>query len=93
MGHIYSAPDALLEPGLVLVAVDGDEVAGFAAGAIDTLLWEEVLERTCCPAGVGSMLLKAWLELASKRGATAVHVGVNRANLRALRFRCHDVPG
>jgi ribosomal protein S18 acetylase RimI-like enzyme len=56
-------------------------------------LWEDVLERTCCPAGVGSMLLKAWLELASKRGATAVHVGVNRANLRALRFRCHDLPG
>jgi len=24
MGHIYSAPYALLEPGLVLVAVDGD---------------------------------------------------------------------
>jgi GNAT superfamily N-acetyltransferase len=36
--------------------------------------------------GVGSMLLRAWLELASTRGATAVHVGVNRANLRALRF-------
>ncbi len=29
------------------------------------------------------MLLKAWLELASKRGAT---VGVNRANPKALRF-------
>ena len=36
--------------------------------------------------GVGLTLLKAWLELASKRGAIAVHVGVNRANLRALRF-------
>jgi hypothetical protein len=35
MGHIYSAPYALFEPALVLV-VDGDEVAGFAAGAIDT---------------------------------------------------------
>jgi GNAT superfamily N-acetyltransferase len=43
--------------------------------------------------GVGVMLLKAWLELASERGATAVHIGVNRANLRALRFRCHDLPG
>jgi GNAT superfamily N-acetyltransferase len=141
MGHIYSAPYALLEPGLVLVVVDGDEVTGFAAGAIDTLLWEDVLERNWWPAlrrrypdpeetslaswtadqrrasaihhpkraprdvvdaypahlhlnllpgaqgrGVGLMLLKAWLELASQRGATAVHVGVNRANLRALRF-------
>jgi GNAT superfamily N-acetyltransferase len=36
--------------------------------------------------GVGLTLLKARLELASKREATAVHVGVNRANLRALRF-------
>jgi GNAT superfamily N-acetyltransferase len=40
--------------------------------------------------GVGSMLLKAWLELASKRGATAVHVGVNRTNRRALRFRSQN---
>ena len=141
MGHIYSAPYALLEPGLVLVAVDGDEVAGFAAGAKDTLQWEDVLEQNWWPAlrrrypdpdaaslagwtadqrrasaihhperaprdvvnaypahlhlnllpsvqrqGVGSILLQAWLELASTRGATAVHVGVNRANLRALRF-------
>jgi GNAT superfamily N-acetyltransferase len=141
MGHVYSAPYALLEPTLVLVVVDGDEVVGFAAGAIDTLLWEDVLERNWWPAlrrqypdpeeasfaswtadqrrasaihhperaprdvvdaypahlhlnllpdaqgkGVGLMLLKAWLELASKRGAAGVHVGVNRANLRALRF-------
>ncbi len=141
MGHIYSAPYAILEPGPVLVAVDGDEVAGFAAGAIDTLLWEDLLEQNWWPAlrcrypdpgaasssswtadqrrafaihhperaprdvvdtypahlhlnllprvqgqGVGSMLLQAWLELASKHGATAVHVAVNRANLRALRF-------
>jgi GNAT superfamily N-acetyltransferase len=141
MGHIYSAPYALLEPGLVLVAVDGDEIGGFAAGAVDTSRWEDVLEQkwwralrcrypdpdaasssnwtadqrrasaihhperaprdvvSVYPAhlhlnllprvqgqGVGSMLLRAWLELASKRGATAVHVGVNRANLRALRF-------
>jgi GNAT superfamily N-acetyltransferase len=141
MGHIYSAPYALLEPTLVLVVVDGDEVVGFAAGTIDTLRWEDVLERNWWPAlrrqypdpeeasfaswtadqrrasaihhperaprdvvdaypahlhlnllpgaqgqGVGLMLLKAWLELASKRGAAGVHVGVNRANLRALRF-------
>ena len=32
------------------------------------------------------MLLKAWLERAAKRGATAVHVGVNNANAGALRF-------
>jgi hypothetical protein len=38
MGHIYSAPYALIEPDLVLVVEDGDVVAGFAVGAIDTLL-------------------------------------------------------
>src|SRR3979490_1658415 len=141
MGHVYSAPYALLEPALVLVVVDGDEVAGFAAGAIDTSQWEDVLEQDWWPAlrrrypdpdaaslaswtadqrrasaihhperaprdvvnaypahlhlnllpsvqgqGVGSMLLRAWPGLAVERGATAVHAGVNRANLRALRF-------
>ena len=145
MGQIYSAPYALLEPSLVLVVVDADEVVGFAAGSTDTLLWEDRLERDWWPElrrqypdpddasraswtpdqrrasaihhperaprdvvkaypahlhlnllpraqqkGTGSKLLAAWLELASRRGATRVHVGVNRANLRALRFwsRC-----
>jgi GNAT superfamily N-acetyltransferase len=142
MGHVYSAPYALLEPTLVLVVDDGDdEVLGFAAGATDTLSWEDVLERDWWPAlrgqypdpdeasrarwtadqrrvsaihhperaprdvveaypahlhlnllpraqgrGVGRMLLTAWLELAAKRGAAGIHVGVNRANTRALRF-------
>jgi GNAT superfamily N-acetyltransferase len=141
MGHIYSAPYALFEPDLVLVVVDGDDVAGFAAGAIDTLSWEDVLERNWWPPlrreypdpeeassatwttdqrraftihhpehtprsvadaypahlhlnllsrvqgqGIGLILLKAWLGLAARRGAAAVHVGVNRANQRALRF-------
>ena len=36
--------------------------------------------------GQGARLLQAWLELASAMGAQAVHVGVNRANLPALRF-------
>src|SRR5260370_29056465 len=142
MGHVYSAPYALLEPALVLVVVDGDEVAGFAAGAIDTLLWEDVLERNWWPAlrrqypdpeeasfaswtadqrraaaihhperaprdvveaypahlhlnllpgaqgqGVGLLLLKTWLELASKRGATAVHLGINLPHIRPLPSR------
>jgi GNAT superfamily N-acetyltransferase len=49
MGHIYSAPYALLEPSLVLVVVSVDEVVGFAAGTLDTLLWQEVLERNWWP--------------------------------------------
>src|SRR5260370_1252541 len=48
--HVYSAPYALLEPTLVRVVVDGDEVVGFATGPIDTLLWEDVLERSWWPA-------------------------------------------
>jgi hypothetical protein len=34
----------------VLVAVDGDKVAGLAAGAINTLQWEDVLEQNWWPA-------------------------------------------
>ncbi|OAF18377.1 GNAT family N-acetyltransferase [Bradyrhizobium neotropicale] len=36
--------------------------------------------------GLGTRLLQAWLELAHERCARAVHVGVNRANARALEF-------
>ncbi len=36
--------------------------------------------------GLGATLLQAWLELVRDRGALAVHVGVNRANVQALRF-------
>ena len=141
MGHIYSAPYALLNPTLVLVAVDGDGVAGFVLGALDTAAWEVMLERNWWPAlraqypdpgdtsdatwttdqrrafmihhpergppavtnaypahlhmnllpraqgrGVGSMLLGEWLRRAAKCQAKAIHVGVNRANLRAIHF-------
>jgi len=36
--------------------------------------------------GLGAVLLHKWLELARDRGARNVHVGVNRANVRALQF-------
>lgn len=36
--------------------------------------------------GIGAQLLDAWLELATKRRASAFHVGVNRANPRGIRF-------
>lgn len=36
--------------------------------------------------GVGSKLFDAWLALAADRGAAALHVAVNRANARAIRF-------
>jgi hypothetical protein len=81
MGHIYSAPYALLEPGLVLVAVDGDgdgdEVAGFAAGAVDTSQWEDVLEQDWWPAlrrrypDPDAASLASWT--ADQRRAAAIH--------------------
>jgi ribosomal protein S18 acetylase RimI-like enzyme len=50
IGHIYSAPYAVLEPELTYVATDGGGVVGFIAGAEDTLAWENILERRWWPA-------------------------------------------
>ena len=49
MGHIYSAPYALLDPGLALVVEDGQGVAGFVVGTVDTSSWERKLEREWWP--------------------------------------------
>jgi len=49
IGHIYSAPYALLEPGLALVAEDDEGVAGFAVGTPDTGKWQERLEAEWWP--------------------------------------------
>ena len=140
IGHIYSAPYAVLRPGLVIVAVDEEGVGGFVAGAADTGSWEEALERSWWPKlrreyddpsdrpqatwtadqrrasmihrpertpdavakafpahlhinllarlqrrGIGSALLESWLGPAATPDAAA-HVGVNCANLGAIRF-------
>ncbi len=50
IGEIYSAPYALLEPDFVLVAEDGDGVAGYVLGAPDTRAWAQRLERDWWPA-------------------------------------------
>jgi GNAT superfamily N-acetyltransferase len=44
--------------------------------------------------GHGAMLVQAWLEIARDKGALAVHVGINRTNVGALRFwaRCGFQP-
>ncbi len=141
IGHIYSAPYALLDPELAMVAVDDQGVGGFVVGTHNTRAWEDRLEREWWPElrahytepaatqgiiptpdqrrismifhpertptqivedypahlhmnilprlqnrGVGSKLLDDWLNMARSRGAEAVHVGVNRANLDAMRF-------
>jgi ribosomal protein S18 acetylase RimI-like enzyme len=49
IGHIYSAPYALLEPGLALVLEDDEGVAGFAVGTPDTGKWQERLETEWWP--------------------------------------------
>ena len=49
MGHIYSAPYAILAPSTVLVAEDRKAVVGYAAGSLDTRAWEEQLERGWWP--------------------------------------------
>ena len=49
IGHIYSAPYALLEPHLALVVEDSEGVAGFAVGTPDTEKWQEKLEADWWP--------------------------------------------
>ena len=141
IGHIYSAPYALLEPRLALVVEDDEGVAGFAVGTPDTGKWQERLEAEWWPKlrrqyadpaarpasewsadqrrayaihhprrtprqivdlypahlhlnllertqgrGAGTMLFSEWMARASEQGVEATHVGVNRANARAVRF-------
>ena len=49
IGHIYSAPYALLEPDLTLIIEDEEGVAGFVVGAVDTYSWESKLELEWWP--------------------------------------------
>lgn len=49
IGHIYSAPYAVLEPELSLVAEDSGGVCGFAVGVRDTKEWQERLESEWWP--------------------------------------------
>lgn len=141
IGHIYSAPYALLVPELVMLAECAGDVAGFVVGVLNTEMWEKQLEQCWWPKlrlkypapdslekerwtpdarraamihypevtptavsknypahlhlnllpslqgrGIGGKLFRAWLDLATPRGATATHVSVNRANARATRF-------
>ena len=49
IGHLYSAPYAVLEPDLGLVVGDEEGVGGYAVGALDTGAWDERLERDWWP--------------------------------------------
>jgi GNAT superfamily N-acetyltransferase len=49
MGHIYSAPYAVLAPELAFVVADDQGVAGFAVGTLDTETWFRRLEAEWWP--------------------------------------------
>ncbi|MDE1994364.1 MAG: GNAT family N-acetyltransferase [Rhizobiaceae bacterium] len=49
IGHIYSAPYAVLDPEAVIVAEDDAGVCGYIAGALNTVAFEERLEREWWP--------------------------------------------
>jgi ribosomal protein S18 acetylase RimI-like enzyme len=49
IGHIYSAPYALLSPETAFVAEDEDGVAGYIVGVLDTRAFDELLEREWWP--------------------------------------------
>jgi GNAT superfamily N-acetyltransferase len=50
IGHIYSAPYAMLAPELAFVAEDDQGVAGYVVGAADTRTFDQQLERDWWPA-------------------------------------------
>jgi len=49
IGHIYSAPYAMLVPELAFVAEDDDGVAGYVVGTADTRAFEQQMERDWWP--------------------------------------------
>lgn len=49
IGHIYSAPYAVLSPETCFVACDSEGVAGYIVGVLDTAAFEERLERDWWP--------------------------------------------
>lgn len=77
IGHIYSAPYALLEPRLALVVEDDEGIAGFAVGTPDTRKWQERLESEWWPklrrqyADPASRPASEWS--ADQRRAYAIH--------------------
>lgn len=50
VGHIYAAPYGVLAPNAAFVAEDGDGVAGYIVGAVDTRAFEAQTEQDWWPA-------------------------------------------
>lgn len=93
MGHIYSAPYALLKPELALVAEDGEGVAGFVVGAIDTVAWELKLEREWWPslrqrhAAPPEDTVASWTP--DQRRASMIHRPTPTPSVVAARYPAH----
>jgi ribosomal protein S18 acetylase RimI-like enzyme len=49
-GDVFAAPYGIFEPSLAWVAADGEGVAGYVLGALDTLAFSDRLERDWWPA-------------------------------------------
>jgi ribosomal protein S18 acetylase RimI-like enzyme len=49
VGHVYSAPYAVLSPETALVVEDGEGVAGYIVGALDTRAFEALVEEKWWP--------------------------------------------
>lgn len=75
IGHLYSAPYGVLEPGNVFVAEDGEGVAGYVVGTHDTAAFQERLEREWWPA----------LRKQYDRAAPASLTAADRQRLEAIR--------
>ncbi|MDY7524568.1 GNAT family N-acetyltransferase [Sphingomonas sp. 10B4] len=50
LGHIYAAPYALFAPELALIVEDNFGVGGYIVGALDTTVFEQILEEKWWPA-------------------------------------------
>jgi ribosomal protein S18 acetylase RimI-like enzyme len=48
-GHVFAAPYAIFEPSLAFVATDADGLGGYVVGALDSLAFEDRLEREWWP--------------------------------------------
>jgi ribosomal protein S18 acetylase RimI-like enzyme len=83
----YAELDVALQEGIAVVAEDGGEVVGFAAGVLRGPLLGEVTELYVTPSsrrrGLGAQLLRAILDGLRERGAEFVNVGVGPENAAA----------
>jgi ribosomal protein S18 acetylase RimI-like enzyme len=93
MGHIYSAPYALLEPDLALVVEEQTGVTGFVVGTVDTLAWERRLEQDWWPvlrqayAAPPGTQMDSWTQ--DQRRAFMIHHPTQTPSVVAQKYPAH----